>query len=83
MHDENGAIVEVSDQVFRTTAERLHLAPPQPVLEIGRERETQIGASPFNLDNACADHGGLEAAADCFYFGQFGHQYACVLARPT
>ena len=58
------------------------LLPLEPLGEPLREGEAQVGPALGDLGEAGAHHGGLQAAAHGFDFGQFGHQPSLGFLMP-
>ena len=82
MHDEHLAGREVGEEVFGPAAERRDRLALEALREALREGEAQVRPALLDLVDAGADHGGLEAAADGFDFGKFGHGINHLASRP-
>lgn len=73
MHDQGVAGRQRTEKIFAATTKLLELRPDDARRKILRQGDPQGGPTGFHMREPRALHGGGEAAADRFDFGQFGH----------
>ena len=73
MDHQHLAAVERAEQIFGAALERGDRAAFEAGDEIGREREAQIGAALFDMQQFDPRHHGFKAASNRFYLRQFRH----------
>jgi hypothetical protein len=82
MHHQHLAGGKIGKEILGSSAQSLDLLAFQALGEPFGKGKTQIGPALGHLGEAGADHGGLQAAAHGFDFGQFGHQPSLGFLRP-
>ena len=73
MHQQHVTRRQRGQQIFRAAVEAPHGLAFQPSRKILGERKAQVRPPRLDFHEARAFHRGLQAAADGFDFGKFGH----------
>ena len=73
MHDENLAIVEPRQEIFRAPVESLDLPPLEPLGEVLRQREAQVFPALLDARELIADQDRLKAPAYGLDFWKLRH----------